>query len=106
MSIRDSDQSADIVLVWESGPRYRFGDVRFSGDAPFSEEYLQKFVPWRSGDFFNSERVLTLQQRLVDADYFAVVSVQPALDEKKDGRVPINVLLNRDERTVYTGEVY
>ena len=32
--------------------------------------------------------------------------MQPALDEKKDGRVPIDVLLNRDERTVYSGEVY
>ena len=27
-----------------------------------------------------------MQQRLVDADYFQLVSVQPALDEKKDGK--------------------
>ena len=32
--------------------------------------------------------------------------MQPALDEKKDGTVPIDVLLKRDERTVYSGEVY
>jgi translocation and assembly module TamA len=106
VTVRPEDQSAEIELAWESGPRYRFGEVRFSGDAPFSEEYLHKFVPWDDGDFFNSERVLTLQQRLVEADYFQLVSVQPALDEKKDGEVPIDVLLNRDERTVYSGEVY
>jgi len=35
----------------------------------------------------------SLQQRFVDADYFELVSVAPALDEKKDGRVPIDVLL-------------
>jgi translocation and assembly module TamA len=106
ITVRPEEQAADIDLAWESGPRYRFGDVRFSGDAPFSGDFLQKFVPWEAGDFFNSERLLTMQQRLVDADYFELVSVQPALDEKKDGRVPIDVLLNRDERTVYTGEVY
>ena len=80
--------------------------MRFAGDAPFPEEFLRDFVPWREDAFFNSEQVLNLQQRLVDADYFELVSVQPAFDEKKDGTVPIDVLLKRDERTVYSGEVY
>jgi translocation and assembly module TamA len=106
VTVKPEEESADIQLVWDSGPRYRFGDVRFSGDAPFSDKFLQQFVPWREDAYFNSEQVLNLQQRLVDADYFELVSVQPALDEKKDGTVPIDVLLNRDERTVYTGEVY
>jgi translocation and assembly module TamA len=106
VTVRPENQSADIELVWESGPRYRFGPVRFSGDTPFPEEFLQRFVTWDEGDYFNSERVLSLQQRLVDADYFKLVSVQPAVEEKKDGVVPIDVLLNRDERTVYSGEVY
>ena len=106
VTVRPEEESAEINLAWESGPRYRFGDVRFSGDAPFPEEFLQQFVTWREDAWFNSEQVLNLQQRLVDADYFELVSVQPALDEKKDGRVPLDVLLNRDERTVYSGEVY
>jgi translocation and assembly module TamA len=106
VTVKPEDESAQVDLQWESGPRYKFGDVRFTGDAPFPEAFLRDFVPWREGAYFNSEQVLNLQQRLVDADYFALVSVQPALDEKKDGVVPIDVLLNRDERTVYTGEVY
>ena len=106
VTVKPEMQSADIDLAWESGPRYRFGDVRFTGDSPFPDKFLQEFVPWREGAHFNSEQVLNLQQRLVDADYFELVSVQPALDEKKDGTVPIDVLVNRDERTVYTGEVY
>jgi translocation and assembly module TamA len=104
--VRPEEQSAAIDLTWESGPRYRFGPVRFAGDAPFPEEFLHEFVSWEEGAYFNSEQVLNLQQRLVDADYFELVSVQPALDEKKDGAVPLDVLLKRDERTVYSGEVY
>ena len=106
VTVKPEEESAEVQLVWDSGPRYRFGAVRFSGDAPFPDKFLQEFIPWREDAYFNSEQVLTLQQRLVDADYFELVSVQPALDEKKDGTVPIDVLLNRDERTVYTGEVY
>jgi translocation and assembly module TamA len=106
VTVKPEEKSADVDLQWESGERYRFGDVRFSGDAPFPEGFLREFIPWREGSYFNSEQVLNLQQRFVDADYFELVSVAPALDEKKDGRVPIDVLLNRDERTVYSGEVY
>jgi translocation and assembly module TamA len=106
VTVHADEHAADVELRYESGMRYKFGDVRFAGDAPFPESFLNDFVPWRKDAYFNSEQVLNLQQRLVDADYFALVSVQPALDEKKDGTVPIDVLLNRDERTVYTGEVY
>jgi translocation and assembly module TamA len=106
VTVKPEEKSADVDLQWESGERYKFGDVRFSGDAPFPESFLRDFIPWREDAFFNSEQVLNLQQRLVDADYFELVSVAPALDEKKDGRVPVDILLNRDERTVYSGEVY
>jgi translocation and assembly module TamA len=106
VTVKPDEKSADVDLQWESGERYKFGEVRFSGDAPFPESFLRDFIPWREDAFFNSEQVLNLQQRLVDADYFELVSVAPALDEKKDGRVPVDVLLNRDERTVYSGEVY
>jgi translocation and assembly module TamA len=106
VTVKPEENSADVDLQWESGERYKFGDVRFTGDAPFPESFLRDFIPWREDAFFNSEQVLNLQQRLVDADYFELVSVAPALDEKKDGKVPIDVLLNRDERTVYSGEVY
>jgi translocation and assembly module TamA len=106
VTVIPEEHSAQVDLQWESGPRYKFGDVRFAGDAPFPEEFLREFVPWREDGFFNSEQVLNLQQRLVDADYFELVSVQPAIDEKKDGTVPIDVMLKRDQRTVYSGEVY
>jgi translocation and assembly module TamA len=106
VTVKPDEGAAEVDLRYESGPRYKFGDVRFAGDAPFPESFLDDFIPWREDAWFNSEQVLNLQQRLVDADYFELVSVAPALDEKKDGRVPIDVLLNRDERTVYSGEVY
>ena len=100
VTVNADERAADVELRYESGRRYRFGDVRFGGDAPFPESFLDDFIPWRKDAYFNSEQVLNLQQRLVDADYFELVSVQPPLEDKRDGRVPIDVLLPRDQRTV------
>ncbi len=51
VTVVPEEHSAKVDLQWESGPRYKFGDVRFSGDAPFPEEFLREFVPWREGAF-------------------------------------------------------
>src|SRR6202008_2951324 len=60
VTVRPEEESADINLVWDSGPRYRFGPVRFSGDAPFPDNVLREFVPWREDAYFNSEQVLNM----------------------------------------------
>lgn len=97
--------TADIALLWVSGPRLRFGDVHFS-DSQFSPEFLERFVPWQPHDYYSPDQILTLQQRLVDADYFGTVSVQPDLSHTDDLDVPINVSVSPAKRTVYTAGVY
>ena len=52
----------DTVRAWESGQRFKFGAVRFTGTAPFPQEFLQQFVPWKEGAYFNSEQVLNLRR--------------------------------------------
>ena len=50
--------------------------------------------------------MLALQQRLIDADYFAVVQVEPDVEHAADGTVPIKVMLAPAKRTIYTGGVF
>ena len=105
VEVTQATNRADIDLAWDSGQRYRFGPVKFS-DAQFSEDFLQRYVPWRAGDVYSTEQLLTLQQRLVDADYFATVSVQPDLEQAANGVVPIEALLIPAKRTIYSAGVY
>lgn len=98
-------RSADIELAWESGPRHRFGPVDFSA-AQFPDGFLQRFVPWPEGEFYSAKSLLTLQQRLVSADYFSSVSVLPGLDEVTDAVVPVEVMLVPDQRTVYSAGLF
>ena len=105
VEVTRATRSASIDLNWQSGQRYRIGTVRFS-EAQFPEAFLRRYIPWEPAAPYDIESLLTLQQRLVDADYFATVSVQPALEQRSDGLVPVDVLLIPDERTVYTASAF
>ncbi|BFI95200.1 MAG: autotransporter assembly complex family protein [Rhodanobacter sp.] len=94
--------SAAIRLAWEVGQRYRYGTVRFEG-SQFNEGFLDRYVPFKPGDYFDQDQLLQLQQALNGADYFAVVNVLPQIDAKADGRVDIEVQLAPAKRSIYTG---
>jgi len=97
--------SAEIDLEWNPGPRHRFGPVRYS-EAQFPNKFLQRYVPWREGEFYSIEELLELQQTLVDADYFSAVAVTPDLEHAQDAVVPIDVAFVPAKRTVYTASLY
>ena len=105
VEVARKENSATIDVAWESGPRLRFGEVRFS-EAQFPPEFLERFIPWKPGDYYSPDELLALQQRLVDADYFSTVSAQPDLSKTDSLDVPINVSLSPAKRTIYTAGVY
>jgi len=102
VEVTRADRSAVIQLAWEAGPRYRFGPVRFEG-SQFREGFLDRYVPFKPGDYFNQDQLLDLQQALNGADYFSVVNVLPDIDDAKNGTVNVRVQLVPAKRTVYTG---
>jgi translocation and assembly module TamA len=97
--------TATIDLEYESGPRMKFGPVHFS-EAQFRPEFLERYIPWGQGEYYSPDELLAFQQRLVDADYFAAVSVQPDLKNAQGLEVPINVELSPAKPSIYTAGVY
>jgi translocation and assembly module TamA len=97
--------SAEIDLEWEPGPRHRLGAVRYS-NGQFPDKFMQRYTPWREGEFYSTDKLLNLQQALVDADYFSAVGVTPDLAHIQDAVVPVDVSLVPAKRTVYTANVY
>ncbi|WP_108472765.1 autotransporter assembly complex protein TamA [Rhodanobacter thiooxydans] len=102
VEVSRADHSAAIKLAWQAGPRYRYGQVHFDG-SQFKDGFLDRYVPFKSGDYFSQNQLLELQQALNGADYFAVVNVQPDVDQAKNGVVDITVQLAPAKRTIYTG---
>ena len=102
VEVNTAQRSAAIKLAWQAGRRYRYGAVHFEG-SQFNEGFLDRYVPFKSGDYFSQAQLLELQQALNGADYFAVVNVQPDVDAAKNGVVDVTVQLAPAKRTIYTG---
>ena len=100
VEVSTSANTANVQLAWDVGPRYRFGEVHFP-DTQFSDDFLRRYIPWKPDEYYSSTLMLDLQQRLVDADYFSVVSVQPDLEHLSHDQVPIETLLIPAKRTIY-----
>ena len=105
VEVTSSANTAAIQLKWDVGPRFRFGEVKFP-DTQFTDEFLRRYIPWKPDEYYSASRMLELQQRLVDADYFSAVSVQPDLEHASDSTVPIETLLIPAKRTIYRAGAY
>ena len=98
---------ADINLVYESGPRFQLGAVKFAGDAPFDETLLQRLVPFTPGTPYDSELVAELNQNLQSSGYFETVSVDAAPSTAVGQLIPVDVDLHtRKPRTMTLGLGY
>ncbi len=102
VEVTRGNRSAVVKLAWEAGTRYKFGEVHFEG-SQFREGFLDRYVPFKHGDYFNQSQLLSLQQALNGADYFSVVNVMPDVESKGGGVVNVKVELAPAKRTVYTG---
>ncbi|MGF6709966.1 translocation and assembly module TamA [Luteibacter sp. W1I16] len=102
VEVNRAEHSAVVTLKWDVGQRYRYGRIVFR-NSQFREGFLDRYVPFKSGDYFSQNQLLELQQALNGADYFAVVNVIPDTDNAKDGTIDIAVELAPAKRTIYTG---
>jgi translocation and assembly module TamA len=98
---------ADIELVYDSGPRYRLGKVRFSGDTPFDDDLLQRMVPFKEGAPYDADLIAELSQNLQTSGYFEGVRVDATPATATAQSIPVDVdLTTRKPRTMGLGLGY
>ena len=105
VEVTRTDHRAAIHLHYGVGERYKLGAVTFEG-SQFRPGFLQRYVPWKPGDWYSQSSLLTLQQALTDADYFSIVDVEPEVGKAKDHVVPVMVTVAPAKRTVYSAGVF
>lgn len=105
VDVTRADNRADIHLHYDVGERYKLGEVHFEG-SQFKPGFLQRYVPWKAGDWYSQSNLLALQQALADADYFSTVHVEPEVARAEGHVVPVKVEVAPAKRTVYTAGVF
>lgn len=96
--------SAEISLVYQSGSRYHFGQISFSGKSGFERQLLDGFLEFSPGDLYSADKIAELDSNLSNSGYFSSVVTDAPPEKATDSRVPINVRLKkRDPRSVAAG---
>ncbi len=70
-------------IDYNSGERYRFGQVTFEG-SQIRDEYLQNLIPFKEGDYYQSKDLAELNRRLSATGWFNSVVVAPEFDKARE----------------------
>ncbi|MBH1971286.1 outer membrane protein assembly factor [Moraxellaceae bacterium AER2_44_116] len=103
VSVTQPTQTAEINLNYDSGTRYRFGQVHFSHKQegqplPLKLSLLEKLAPFDEGEPYEAEKIIKFNRALIDSRYFTEVRVRADPDPSTENKeIPINVTLGADK---------
>jgi len=98
--INESENTAEIALTFDTGERYRFGEIIIP-ETVVGRDRLESLIPFQSGDPYDANLLITLIQRFRDSNYFSDVQVTPDHDNIRDNLVPVAVNLTPRARNSY-----
>lgn len=87
---------ANVVLQFDTGKRYQFGQINFP-DTALAPYFLRRYLDFQPGDPYTSDALLTLQSELINSDYFQRVTVNAPVEEAQNYRVPVDVGLTMND---------
>ena len=93
---------ANVLIEFETGERYRFGDTTITQDA-IEEPLARRYLRYQTNDPYNATELLRTQFALDDSLYFSTVEVLPGDRDRENHIVPVGILAqpNRKHRVQY-----
>ena len=86
---RDAN-SAIITLTFDTGPRYRFGEVTVA-EIPLKRDFIDDYLTFAPGDPFDARKLIRLQNNLINSPYFDQVYVNQGEPDSETKRVDITL---------------
>ncbi|VTU06738.1 outer membrane protein and surface antigen [Actinobacillus indolicus] len=91
LEVYPKEHVADWRLGYQSGERYRYGKIGFTG-SQIREDYLENILRIKQGDFYYINDLSKLSSDFSSSNWFASVLVEPEINEEKK-EVDLNVLV-------------
>jgi translocation and assembly module TamA len=88
--------SADITLVLDTGPQYRFGSTSFQGAPDYPDSFLRRFLAFKEGDVFSYPKIAESQLNFSNADRFKQIIITPERKQAENLMIPLVVHLQQD----------
>lgn len=97
IAIHTNLDSADIIVHFDSGSRYKIGEIKFD-DFTINASVLKPLIPFDKGDFYQQKSIQNLQNELDKTQYFSHVVVRPETENSSRNVLPIDVSLEKTKR--------
>jgi translocation and assembly module TamA len=88
-----AENTANLHLILETGPRYYFGEITFVPPLTYPESFLRRYLAFRSGRPFSPQRLARTQLNFNNSDRFSEVSIEADREEARDFQVPVRIHL-------------
>ncbi len=85
--------TAEIELRLDTGPRYRFGEVSFTGAERYPDSFLRRYLAFETGEVFSYNLLGETQLNLLDADRFTEIHLLSDRAAAADQQIPVVVEL-------------
>lgn len=87
------DKAAEVVLDFDSGARYRFGELEVDSDRP-ADRLIDPLITLQAGEPYHANKLAELSRALSSTRYFKQVEVLPRVaDADELNQVPLSVVL-------------
>jgi len=93
--------SASIHIDFDTGRRYRFGDVTFDHDDLLRPAILESRLKFESGEPFDRLKLQETQLALTDTAYFNQVEISARSTDASDDEIPILISLVPAKKGLY-----
>ena len=90
VEVKPKRYRANILLHFDSGPRYQLGAVTFQG-APVADDYLQRWLTFAPGTPYESRLLAELTKSLLDSGYFKAVRHELQYAAVQGRQIPLEI---------------
>jgi translocation and assembly module TamA len=103
IDVYPEERSADLLIDFASGERYRFGPVTLEQDV-LRERLARRYIEFKPGDYYDADRINELYTALLSGGYFQNIELRTTPRPAPDLDVPVSIVLSpSDPRTWTTG---
>lgn len=86
LAVADKLQQAFWYIDFETGERYRLGEVIFH-ETSIRKDYLRRIIPFKEGDYYTSDAISLFSSRLSSSNWFNGITVMPNINKKDKSKL-------------------
>lgn len=90
--VKPGDRRGTVRLYFDSGQRYKFGDISFHG-SQITQARLKSLLKFRKGDHYSARLLGELNQSLATTNWFSSINLEADVDNRKNGELPLRIEL-------------